>query len=59
MYVKCGKSGQATDGSTVRRMACACWIIKTTNTHSDYVIFNCFVVKFATKTHLNGTLYAH
>ena len=43
MYEKYGKSGQAVDGSIVRRMVCACWIIKTENTNSDYVIFNCFL----------------
>ena len=40
MYEKYGKSAQATDGSTVRRMVCVCWITKTINTHSDYVICN-------------------
>jgi len=59
MYVKYGKSAQATDGSTVRRMACACWISKTTNTHSDYVIFNSFYRKICYKTRLTVTLYAH
>ena len=43
MFVKYGKSAHATDGSTVLRMVCLCWITKTTNTHSDYVIYYCFL----------------
>jgi len=31
MYENYGKSGQAVDGSTVGRMVCAWWIIKTAN----------------------------
>jgi hypothetical protein len=29
MCEKYGKSAQATDGSTVRRVVCVCWITKT------------------------------
>jgi hypothetical protein len=40
---KYGRSGQATDDNTIRRMRFACWITKATNTHSEYVIplFHC------------------
>jgi hypothetical protein len=36
---KYGKAGQITGDSTIRRMRFACWIIKATFTHSEYVIF--------------------
>jgi hypothetical protein len=38
----------------------ACWILKNTNTHSDYVLIYCFstVTKFARKC-TNITLYSH
>jgi len=35
---KYGKSGQATDSNRTRRMRFACWIIKATDTHVEYVI---------------------
>jgi hypothetical protein len=35
---KHGKVGQATDDNVIRRMRIACWLPKTTNTHSEYVI---------------------
>ena len=31
-------AGQTTDGNIIRRMRIACWIPKTTNTHSEYEI---------------------
>jgi len=39
---KYGTAGQATDGYIIRYMSTACWIPKTTNTHSEYVIFIVF-----------------
>ena len=33
---------QTTDDSISRRMLFACWITKTTNTHSEYVILTAF-----------------
>jgi hypothetical protein len=36
---KYGRARQATDDSIARRMRIACWIIKATDTHSEYVIF--------------------
>jgi len=35
---KYGRAGQATDDNIIRRMRIVCWITKTTNTHSKYVI---------------------
>ena len=35
---RCGTAWQPTDGNTKRRMRIACWITKTTDTHSEYVI---------------------
>jgi hypothetical protein len=31
-----------TDDNVIRRMRFACWIIKATNTHSEYVILTAF-----------------
>jgi len=33
-----GRIEQATDDDIIRRMRFACWITKTTDTHSEYVI---------------------
>ena len=35
---KYGRAIQATDDNTIQRMRTACWIIKATDTHSEYVI---------------------
>jgi hypothetical protein len=35
---KYGRAGQATDDNIIQRMRIVCWITKTTNTHSEYVI---------------------
>jgi len=37
-----GRAGHATDGNIVQRMNFACWIPKTTNTYSEYVILTAF-----------------
>jgi hypothetical protein len=37
---KYGRAGQVTNDSKIRRMRFACWIIKATNTRSEYVILN-------------------
>jgi hypothetical protein len=34
--------GQATDDTTIQRMRFACWIIKATDTHPEYVILIAF-----------------
>jgi hypothetical protein len=34
--------GQATDDSIIRRMHFACWILKATDTHSEYIIHIAF-----------------
>ena len=34
---------QATDGNIARRVRISCWIIKATNTHSEYVVFIAFL----------------
>jgi hypothetical protein len=39
---KYGTAGQATDDNIIRRMRFACWIIKATDTHSEYVILIAF-----------------
>jgi hypothetical protein len=40
--VKCSTNIQGTDGNTKWRMRIACWVPKTTNTHSQYVILIAF-----------------
>ena len=35
---KYGSFGHATNDNITRRMRVACWIIKATDTHSEYVI---------------------
>ena len=35
---KYGRDGQVTNDSTIRHMRFACWIIKATDTHSEYVV---------------------
>jgi hypothetical protein len=39
---KYGRARQATDDNIIRRMRFTCWIGKTTNTHSEYVILIAF-----------------
>jgi len=39
---KYGRVGLATNGNKIRRMCFACWITKTTDTHSEYVILIAF-----------------
>ena len=39
---KYGKAGQARDDNIIWRMRMACWIPKTTDTHSEYVILSAF-----------------
>ena len=39
------RAGQATDGSIIRRMRLACWVTKTTDRHSVYVIFTDFALQ--------------
>jgi hypothetical protein len=34
---KYSRVGQATDENMTRRVHCACWLIKATDTHSEYV----------------------
>ena len=36
---KCGRTRQAKDDNTIRRMRLACWKTKATDTHAEYVIF--------------------
>jgi hypothetical protein len=40
--VKYGRPRQATDNNITRRMRFACWITKSTDTHSEYVILIAF-----------------
>jgi len=39
---KYGRAGQATDDYIIRRMRVACWITKSTKTHSEYVVIIAF-----------------
>jgi hypothetical protein len=39
---KYGRARQATGDSIVRSMRIACWVIKATDTHSEYVILTAF-----------------
>jgi hypothetical protein len=39
---KYGRARQTTDDDTIRRMRCACWITKATDTYSEYVILIAF-----------------
>jgi hypothetical protein len=36
------RTRQATDDNIIRRMRCACWITKATDTHTKYVILIAF-----------------
>ena len=45
---------EAIDGTITRRMRFACWITKATNSHSEYVILNCFsAATVVTRTRLS------
>jgi hypothetical protein len=39
---KCGRDGLPTDDNIIRLMIFACWIIKATDTHSEYEIHIAF-----------------
>jgi len=39
---KCGRARQVTD-NTIRYTRFACWVIKATDTHSEYVILAAFL----------------
>jgi hypothetical protein len=39
---KYGRARQATDDNITQRMRIACWITKTTDTHSEYITFVAF-----------------
>jgi hypothetical protein len=41
---KYGRAGQATDESIIRRMRVACWIVKSTDTHSECVLLIVFTL---------------
>jgi plasmid rolling circle replication initiator protein Rep len=40
---KYGRARQATDDNIIRRMRFACWVIKATDTRSEYVVLITFV----------------
>jgi hypothetical protein len=42
MWKNVRRAEQATDDNIARRMRFACWITKTTDTHSEYVILIAF-----------------
>ena len=57
---KYGRARQATGGNIIRRMRCACWITKATDTHSE--IFNTyrfFTATMVTRTRLSVRLHVH
>ena len=39
---KCGRAGQVTDDTLTPRMRSACWVLKATDTHWEYVILIAF-----------------
>jgi hypothetical protein len=43
MVEKCGRARLATDGSIILRMRIACWIMKATETRSEYILFAAFL----------------
>jgi len=54
-----GKDDKTTDNNIVRHMLFACWIIKATDTQSEYVIFTAFPLEKVTRTLLILRLYVH
>ena len=57
---KYGRAGQATNENTIRRTSIACWIPQATNTHSEYVIRNCFSIEpVLARMRRDVTLYVH
>jgi len=56
----CVTAGGATNGDIIRHMSTACWIPKTTFTHTEYVMFIVFsTATMVTRTILNVRLYVH
>ena len=45
MWKKFGKAGQATDDNITRRMRFACWIIKATDAHLEYITLIAFLLQ--------------
>jgi len=43
MWKICYRAEEATDDNTTRRFLFACWIIKVTDTHSEYTILVAFL----------------
>jgi len=58
MWNKCGTARQAKDDNKIRRMRFSCWIIKATDTHSEYVPYTyCFsTATIVTRMRLNVTI---
>ena len=57
---ECCRAGKATDDNTTRCSRLACWMIKVTNTHAEYVIRIAFSwKKMVTRTCLSVTFYVH
>jgi hypothetical protein len=50
-------AGQATDDSIIRRMRIACWVPKTTNILSEYVILFFFTVTMVSRMCLSVMVY--
>ena len=52
------RAGQTIEVNTIWRMRIACWILKATDTHSEYITFIDFPQQTEViQTRLNGTLY--
>jgi hypothetical protein len=56
---KYGRDEQVTDGYIVGRMRFACWINKTTNTRSEYVILMASARQPLTRKCLNVAFYVY
>jgi hypothetical protein len=42
---KCGATRPTTDDSIIKRMRFACWIIKVSDTHSEYALLIAFLLQ--------------
>ena len=56
---KCGTARQVTEGNIIWRMRIACWITKTTNTHSEYVILVVFPLQQWLRERVSMLLYTY
>jgi len=56
----CGRAREATYDNMVQCMCDVCWVIKTTDMHSEYLNIYCFsIATVVTRTDLIVLLYIH